>query len=211
METCSGLPIVSISRLRLGIDGQGIRTLVVVYGCQLRCKYCFNPISWISSGHPKYYTHQQLFETVRIDDLYFQATNGGITFGGGEPMLYADYIEKFVNEYCAGWNIAIETSLFVEKEKVSILSNLIDHFYIDIKSLDKNIYLAYTGAPNDQVIDNLAFLSKTCPEKVTIRIPLIPGYNDVTDQQHTVEIMKGMGFSVNPFTYRTINKEDSLL
>ena len=126
-------------------------------------------------------------------------------------MLYADYIEKFVNEYCAGWNIAIETSLFVEKEKVSILSNLIDHFYIDIKSLDKNIYLAYTGAPNDQVIDNLAFLSKTCPEKVTIRIPLIPGYNDVTDQQHTVEIMKGMGFSVNPFTYRTINKEDSLL
>ena len=204
MENSNGLPVVSISRLRLGTDGQGIRTLVVVYGCQLRCKYCFNPTSWISSRRPKYYTQKQLYEKVSIDDIYFQATGGGITFGGGEPMLYADFIEKFVNEYCDGWNIAIETSLCVSNKQVVVLSGLINHFYIDIKTLNKDIYFAYTGASNDQVIDNLDFLSKTCPEKVTIRIPLIPGYNDIAEQHQTMEKMKMLGFSVNLFTYRTV-------
>ena len=204
MKTEDYLPISSISRLRLGTDGKGLRTLIGVYGCRLRCKYCFNPSSWISSRSPKYLTKKQLYEIVKIDNIYFQATGGGISFGGGEPALYASFIHDFVISYCDKWDVVMETSLCVDRDKVTLLSSVVDRFYVDIKSLDDDIYFAYTGLHNDKVIENLRFLSKTCPEKVTIRIPLIPGFNSSIDQQKTKEEMEQMGFSVNLFTYRTI-------
>ena len=74
--------ILSICRLRIGTDGHGVRTLVAFHGCPLRCRYCLNPDS--------------LKDSERKDELYYIATNGGITFGGGEPLLNSQYIKDIL-------------------------------------------------------------------------------------------------------------------
>lgn len=195
------IPLHAISRLRPGTDGKGIRTLIAVHGCPLRCKYCLNPLSWDEKRIPKLMTHGELFETLKIDDIYFRATNGGITFGGGEPALYAEYIRTFIEKYCDHWKVDMETSINVSKDNLKILIPVIDHFFVDIKSWNSNTYWDYTGISNEQVIENLKLLAEECPEKVTVRIPLIQGYNDVTEQTNTVQVMESMGFRTNAFEY----------
>ena len=84
--------IIGISRHRLTTDGEGVTTLVAFNGCPLRCKYCINKISW-DPEKGRTYTPERLFEEVKVDQLYFLATRGGITFGGGEPMLQGEFIK----------------------------------------------------------------------------------------------------------------------
>ena len=90
----------------------------------------------------------QLYEKVKIDDLYFLVTGGGITFGGGEPLLYSDFIAKFRNICGSAWKIYIETSLNVEREHVSTLVGIVDDWIIDIKDWNEDIYSHYTGMGN---------------------------------------------------------------
>ncbi|MDE6109409.1 MAG: radical SAM protein, partial [Muribaculaceae bacterium] len=78
--------IIGISRHRLSTDGEGITTLVAFHGCPLRCRYCINPHSLGDGRAFQEYSPEQLYDETRIDELYFVATNGGITFGGGEPL-----------------------------------------------------------------------------------------------------------------------------
>ena len=87
--------ISAIERLRCGTDGEGIRTLIGFSGCPLRCKYCPNKFTYDGSHKPKEYTVSELIEKVKIDKIYFAATRGGITFGGGEPLLHEKFIEEF--------------------------------------------------------------------------------------------------------------------
>ena len=97
-------PIFAISRLRMGTDGSGITTLVTFMGCPLQCKYCLNkkchePI-YESDGKTlrkgiMMLTPQELYDMVKVDNIYFQSTGGGICFGGGEPTLYKDFIVEF--------------------------------------------------------------------------------------------------------------------
>ena len=74
--------ILSIERHRINIDGNGVRTLVCFGGCPLSCKYCLNPQCHNIGSHVSYSTVKLLNE-VSVDNIYFMATNGGITFGGG--------------------------------------------------------------------------------------------------------------------------------
>lgn len=83
--------IFAVSRHRLVIDGEGVTTLVTFNGCPLRCKYCLNKTSW-DAAKGRFYTPEELYEIVKIDQLYFLATKGGVTFGGGEPLLQVDFI-----------------------------------------------------------------------------------------------------------------------
>ena len=88
-------PLIGIARHRLATDGQGVTTLVAFHGCPLRCRYCLNPQCLEPSGIQQDITPQELLDKVRVDDLYFQATNGGICFGGGEPLLHSRFIADF--------------------------------------------------------------------------------------------------------------------
>ena len=81
-----------ISRHRLFRDGQGVTTLVGGIGCPLSCSWCINAVCRDPSYKPKIFTSAELYERLKIDDLYFEATNGGVTFGGGEPLLQAAFI-----------------------------------------------------------------------------------------------------------------------
>ena len=151
-------PVWRISRHRLNTDGLGVTTLVAFDGCHLDCAYCINFETKFKSGlqHNKEITPQELYDIVKKDDLYFVHTHGGITFGGGEPLIRHEFIRDFA-KLCKGhgWRLRIETSLNVPPEAVQHVSEYIEHWYIDIKDINPDIYKHYTGAGNNLVIENL--------------------------------------------------------
>ena len=103
-------PLLGLSRLRMGTDGTGVTTLVAGAGCPLRCRWCINR-RLLRDAPAEPVTAQELLNRVRIDDLYFRASGGGVTFGGGESMLHAPFLRRF-RELCPGdWKISAETSL----------------------------------------------------------------------------------------------------
>ena len=75
-------------------DGQGITTLIAGAGCPLNCRWCINK-RLLREATAEAVTAEELLERVKMDDLYFRATGGGITFGGGEPLLHASFIYVF--------------------------------------------------------------------------------------------------------------------
>ena len=91
----SAAPFVGRARHRMLVDGQGVTTLVCFHGCPLRCHWCLNPFTLDPNTKKEILTPRELYEKVRIDELYFLATGGGITFGGGEPLLYSDFLQEF--------------------------------------------------------------------------------------------------------------------
>ncbi len=188
-------PFIAISRHRIQTDGQGVTTLCGFYGCPLRCKYCLNPQSFSENTKTTLLSPQELYERVKIDDIYFVATNGGITFGGGEPLLYADFIAEFRAICGEKWRLCAETSLNVSKEAVKIAAGCIDEFFVDIKDMNSEIYKSYTGKSNESVNENLKLLlSLVGRERITLRIPLIKGFNTELDRENSVNYLKTLGF-----------------
>ena len=92
------MPVVSLNRHRLKTDGVGVTTLVASFGCPLTCKYCINKRTWDPAMLPKcvHMTPEQLYDKLKIDDLYFIATGGGITFGGANPFCIQILSQLFV-------------------------------------------------------------------------------------------------------------------
>jgi pyruvate formate lyase activating enzyme len=197
-------PFIALSRHRLQTDGRGVTTLAGFHGCPLRCKYCINPHSFAEGTKVRRLTPKELYDAVKIDELYFLATDGGVTFGGGEPLLYADFIAEFRSLCGDGWHICAETSLSVPFDKVKIASECIDEFFVDCKDSSPDIYLAYTGKENALMIENLRFLvSAVGAERITVRVPLIPEFNTDECRQKSVEFFKEMGIEkFDLFNYR---------
>ncbi len=194
--------IFGIARHRLTVDGEGVTTLVTFNGCPLRCKYCLNKTSWdMAKGRD--YTPESLFEEVKIDQLYFLATRGGVTFGGGEPLLQKEFIKEF-RALCGNqWQIVAETCLNVPSEIVEEMNDYLDGFIVDIKDTNPDIYLDYTGKENPLVLKNLEWiLLHGDPERIKVRVPHIPEYNTDEDVAKSVERLKAMGVvDIEEFTY----------
>ena len=197
-------PVVTCSRLRMQTDGNGITTLVCFHGCPLRCKWCINPFSFAEDTKRELLTAQQLYDRVKIDDLYFRATGGGITFGGGEPLQYAPLLEEFRKICGSDWQLYAETSLNVAWEQVEIAARCIDYFYIDCKDTDPAIYRSYTGKDNAPMLENLQkLLAIIGPERITVRLPLIPDFNTEEDRAAGRTLLESMGIRhFDPFPYR---------
>lgn len=189
-------PVSAISRHRIATDGEGVTTLVVFHSCPLRCRWCINPQTWQEGSTYSIMTPQQLLAHVRVDDLYFQATGGGIMFGGGEPALRSRFIEAFRDISPKQWKINIETSLNVQQEHLERLMPVVDEYMIDIKDMNPRIYREYTGTGNEKVISNLERLvSEGLADKCLIRIPLIPDFNTDEDRDKSIRLLQEMGFT----------------
>lgn len=187
--------LIGICRHRLATDGQGVTTLVAFHGCPLRCKYCLNAQCLRSDGVWRQLTVQEILDAVAVDDLYFKATAGGVTFGGGEPLLKSDEIADFCKHRPTEWRIYVETSLNVERRALETVATFIDHYYIDVKDMNPDVYRQYTSADNRRVLANLQWLAvHTDLEKVTVRLPLIPGYNTEADRDRSQQQLAAMGF-----------------
>lgn len=205
-------PIFAIDRLRMGTDGKGITTLVCFMDCPLRCAYCLN-----DRCHATVYeadgvtlrkgvmmlTPQELYDRVRIDNLYFQATGGGICFGGGEPMLHPEFIEEF-RAICGNkWKITVETSLYrASYNVIERLANVVDQWIVDVKSLDSSIYERYTGRSSHIEQSLACFTTLGIQDKVQVKVPLIPDYNDEDDVADAIKAILRRGFTdIKTITY----------
>ncbi len=205
------MPLISINRHRLMTDGIGVTTLVGAYGCPLSCKYCINPHCWNPEVLPecKRITPQELYDKLKIDNLYFVATNGGVTFGGGESLLHADFIREFRKVCGDAWNITVETSLNVPTKNLETVLDVVTDYIVDIKDMNKDIYKAYTGLENDRVMKNLTILAeKVGMEHIIIRVPFIPHFNSKEDIESSVAKLKEMGFeNIEVFRYVIRDKD----
>lgn len=197
--------IFGISRIRIGTDGEGVTTLVTFTGCPLRCAFCINPNSWDGSGKFETLTTDELYDRLKIDDLYFVTTGGGVMFGGGEPLLRADFIVEFVEKYRErGWHFFMETSLSVPWENLEKVIPYIDYFVVDSKDMDPERYKLYTKGDLSVFENNLKKLIEAVgPERIRVRVPIIPNLHKTTDTAvHNAEIIKEMGIKdIDIFTY----------
>ena len=208
-------PIFAISRLRMGTDGAGITTLVTFMGCPLQCKYCLNrkchePI-YETDGKTlrkgiMMLTPQELYDIVKVDNIYFQSTGGGICFGGGEPTLYKDFIVEFKKICGDKWKITLETCLRCSFNTIQDLSPVVDHWIVDIKSMNPFIYEEYTGVMSG-VLQHLSSIQKlVSQEKITVKVPHIPGFNDDEDLDSDIdEIKSRYGFeNISKIVYKKL-------
>lgn len=196
--------IIGIARHRLSTDGDGVTTLVAFHGCPLHCKYCLNPQSLSNGEGFRDYSPEELYGETRIDELYFIATNGGVTFGGGEPCLRPKFISKF-RELCGpDWRLNLETSLNVPAANIEALLPEVNTLIIDIKDMSPILYRRYTERDNDHVIENLHLIAEAGRQNdCLIRIPLIPDYNTDTDRKISRKALDALGFNrFDLFTYQ---------
>ena len=199
---CS-VPVIGIDRHRFLADGKGVTTLVAFQECPLNCKYCLNP--QCKSYVKEYLNPKQLYDKVKIDDIYFLTTRGGITFGGGEPLLRSEFIQEFSKICGDKWNICVETSLNVDMNHVENLLDILDCWIIDIKEWNNDIYQAYTGKDNHKVKANLMYLIENGKaEKIVVRVPDIPEFNTEEDVSKTILELNDIGITnIDRFTYYT--------
>ena len=196
--------ILNISRLRTYTDGDGISTLIGFTGCPLKCAYCLNPYSWDGSVESKAYTIDELYAKVKRDNIYFLSTGGGLVFGGGEPLLHHDFIKEFIEKYnSTGWKFTLETSLSTKQEFLEDIIDYIDFYIVDTKDMDKTRYELYTKGNYDLFLSNLVYLlDNVGPDKIRVRVPLIPELNSKEDVESNFNFLKKMGFKdIEVFKY----------
>ena len=192
------IKILGINRHRLKTDGKGVTTLVALPGCPLRCEYCINKEFLQQTERLQEVTIEKLIEKLSDDHCYFVYTGGGVTFGGGEPLLQMESIVSFLNECPEEWNLTIETSLNVPYVHESLLQSERVSFIIDIKSMNKDIYERYTGKSQEQTIHNLKEIVKqVAGERYYVRLPRIPGYTTKVHIDESIEALCALGINKN--------------
>lgn len=194
---------IGIRRHRLATDGEGVTTLAAFWGCPLRCRYCLNPYCLDEHFKGELLTPQELYDRVKIDDLYFRASGGGVTFGGGEPLLQISFLREFRALCGKDWRLYAETSLNVPFTSVEAAAEIFDGFIVDVKDTNPDIYRRYTERDNSQMLRNLAWLvGKVGADNVLVRLPLIPDFNTEHDRQNSRDLLSRMGVTrLDEFAY----------
>lgn len=164
------------------VDGPGIRFVVFLQGCPLRCRYCHNPDTWLPEGTA--YSAEQVCERALKYKSYF-GDNGGVTASGGEPLLQTDFlIELFTLLKAKGVHTAADTSgwTFDPEDPASVekhrkLVGVTDLVLLDIKHIDTEAHRALTGRGNEHTLAFAKFLSDN-GIPMWIRHVLVPGLTD---------------------------------
>lgn len=163
------------------LDGPGVRFVVFMQGCNLRCGCCHNPDTWSRSGSIQY-TSEVLAERALRYRSYF-GEDGGVTLSGGEPLLQAEFCYEFFS-YCkeTGLNTCLDTSGSILDDKVKKLLSVTDRVLLDIKYSTDELYRKHVGCSIDTPLEFLKHLDLH-GIKTTIRQVVIPTLND--DKENT--------------------------
>ncbi len=166
------------------VDGPGVRFVVFLKGCRMRCQYCHNPDTWRGEG--KEWTAKELFAHVRRYKPYWK-NNGGITVSGGEPLLQMNFVTEF---FRLAKGEGIHTALDTAGEPFSMdggylerfdrLMEVTDLFLLDLKMMDNDGHRKLTGVGNENIHDMAKYLSDH-NKKMWIRHVLVPGLTDGED------------------------------
>ncbi|HPF44878.1 MAG TPA: pyruvate formate-lyase-activating protein [Syntrophomonadaceae bacterium] len=165
------------------LDGPGIRYVIFLQGCPLRCRFCHNPDSW-RVGAGQRMTAGQLTEDIKKYLPYFTASGGGVTASGGEPLLQAEFLlVLFKKLKSLNIHTAIDTSGYADVEKAKALLKYTDLVLLSIKHADPDKYPDICGAKSDRPRAFARYLTKI-DKPVWIRYVVIPG---LTDDQHSLD------------------------
>ncbi|RIY37721.1 pyruvate formate-lyase-activating protein [Capnocytophaga canis] len=167
------------------IDGPGIRYVVFFQGCMLRCKYCHNPDTWeLHNDDAKMMTTDELVSDIVKYKTFFQASGGGVTLSGGEPLLQLDFVlELFTKLKSLGISTCVDTcggfyaNTPIINEKILKLISLTDLFLVDIKHIDDTQHQRLTKRHNKNIITFIDFLSQN-GAKMWVRHVLVPQWTD---------------------------------
>lgn len=191
--------IFSIKRYSIH-DGPGVRAGVFMKGCPLNCKWCHNPEGISPLPEPvntirrigerefsrtetagKYYTVEDLLEIFGRERVFMNHSKGGVTFTGGEPMLQSEFLgSALAASKEAGYSTAVDTSGYTPTENFRSILPYTDLFLFDLKHLDDQKHIDNTGVSNSLILQNWRFLLENA-KAVSLRIPVIPGFNDDPD------------------------------
>lgn len=157
-------------------DGGGIRFVLFLQGCQMQCKFCHNPDTWRLGG--KEISAKEVAKQVIEYRPYFEATGGGITLSGGEPLCQADFVAE-VFRLCKGKDIhtTLDTSGYGSPQGLSKVLSSTDQVLFSIKVVDQNKHRWLTGVPNELIMENLKTVMDVMGV-VVLRYVIIPGIND---------------------------------
>ena len=209
-------PLIGIKRHRFSVDGKGVTTLVGFHGCTLSCKYCLNPQCLRTNGILYIITPNELLKEVTKDNLYFLATGGGVTFGGGEPTILQEF-EELINlllDYDV-YNIRIHSdgikySPGIERGlrlgKITLITS--------VDSSSAPVYEKIKQVPcYDKVWKNLKKYADAKNGLIRTKYVLIPGINDNLTEiknwlQKTYEVgIKNIAFDIEDNWFKE-NRED---
>lgn len=195
------------------VDGPGVRYVVFLQGCAMRCKYCHNPETWAENGgdwKAEKWTAQDLFKKVYAYKNYWgrNLDKGGITVSGGEPLLQMDFVTEFFKLAKAkGVHTTLDTSgqpFRNDKEYLEKLDELLkytDLVMLDLKAFDGELHKDLTGCDNANILEFAKYVSDSSTP-MWIRRVLVPNVTDSEeDLTKTAEFIK---------TLKTVEKVEVL-
>lgn len=170
-------------------DGSGIRTLVFLKGCPLRCRWCCNPESQVfdiqqmttANGVKtvgRDVTVEEVLSEVQCDRPYYRRSGGGVTLSGGESLAQPEFAVALLTA-CKenGLHTAMETTGFTTPEVLERYLPVLDCVLMDIKHMNSEKHQEFTTRPNDRILQNARLIAEKAKQLI-IRVPVIPTFND---------------------------------
>jgi pyruvate formate lyase activating enzyme len=186
-------------------DGPGIRTTVFFKGCPLNCFWCHNPES--ISCEPfqtvrkiriddrvfdqpenvgREVSVNEIMTTIRKDRMFMEESDGGVTFSGGEPTMQPAFLKQLLIA-CKeeGFHTAVDTCGYTSCQTMAEIIPYTDLFLFDLKHVDSEKHLAFTGKSNDVIMENFSYIIES-KKKIRVRIPVIPVFNFLEDDLEAI-------------------------
>ncbi len=176
-------------------DGRGIRTIVFLKGCILRCRWCCNPESQSYEVQEmktpdgkiktmgKDVTVREVMETVDKDMRYYYRSGGGLTLSGGESLLQPEFArDLFRAAKDRGYSTALESMAGVKYESIEMVLPYLDQYLMDIKHTDPAKHREFTGKENTLMLENAKKIASSGQTELIIRTPVVPGFNDAPEE-----------------------------
>jgi pyruvate formate lyase activating enzyme len=242
-------------------DGEGVRTVIFLLGCPLRCRWCANPETWVCAAKLVHYEDkcsscracqavcpeglfpgagggqakcracglcakacpcgalrvlgqtmgvEEIVKKIQRDEVFFRYSGGGVTFSGGEPLFQLPFLRSLAGElFRAGIDLWLETSGFFPWGEAADVFSFFSHVFLDLKCMDREKHLAFTGQDNSLILKNAArFVKMDMP--LTVRVPCVPGLSFTEENlEATALFMKNClpGADVELLPYHDLGKE----
>lgn len=175
-------------------DGNGIRTIVFLKGCVLRCRWCCNPESqeyaiqtMMVQGKPKIIgedvTVGQVLDIVERDRPYYRRSGGGLTLSGGESLCQPEFARALLKGATElGLTTALESMGCAKYEVIDSILPYLDTYLLDIKHMNGAKHKEFTGRSNELMLENAKRIAASGQTELVIRVPVIPTFNDTPEE-----------------------------
>ncbi|MDT6262427.1 radical SAM protein [Enterococcus faecium] len=163
-------------------DGAGLRTVVYLKGCPLRCAWCSIPESQskqIEKGFGQTMTAEEVMDEIEKEAVFYFHSDGGVTISGGEALVQADFAKEILQKSkYIGINTVLETSFCGAYNEIQKVAPYVDTLFVDVKMFTSKLHKQWTGLDNQQILKNIRrFLIEYPNCEVRIRVPVVPGIN----------------------------------